>query len=94
MRKRRKGEPLKSNGGRPALRLYNDPDRWIVIMELWLKDDPREQRSHGRLYDRLEAFDLLLSPHNDGIEARIRDPHGGRRRVRPDRHNQYATAPQ
>ena len=65
----RKRGPRKGDGGRPAtLRLYNDPDRWIVIIELWLKDDPRKQRRHGTRYDRLEAFDLLLSPHSDGIE--------------------------
>ena len=45
----RKRGPRKGDGGRPPLRLYNDPDRWIVIIALSLKDDPREQRSYTTL---------------------------------------------
>ena len=58
--------PRKGRGGRPPLRLYSDPDRFVVIIALWLRDDPREQRS----YTTLEAFDLLLSRH-DGIELEL-----------------------
>jgi hypothetical protein len=63
---RGKRGPRKGDGGRRQLRLYNDPDRWIIIIALWLRDDPGEQRSATTL----EAFDLLLSPH-DGIELEL-----------------------
>jgi hypothetical protein len=58
--------PRKGDGGRRPLRLYSDPDRFLVVIVLWLRPDLRERRS----YDTLEAFDLLLSPH-DGIELEL-----------------------
>jgi hypothetical protein len=59
---KRKRGPRQGDGGRPAYKLYDDPDRWVVIGAMWLRDyDPKAQRS----YETLQLFDYLLTPHDD-----------------------------
>jgi hypothetical protein len=64
-RKGQRGRP-KGEGGRPALKLYNDPDRMIVVSALRLGSDPQEQRSLAIL----QALDFLLTEY-DSIEVEL-----------------------
>jgi len=64
--------PRKGEGGRPARKLYDDPDCWIIVAALWLRTDPKDQRA----FETLQMLDFLLTPH-DSIElargTRVRD---------------------
>jgi hypothetical protein len=57
---RGKRGPLKGDGGRPKDKLYNDPDRWIIVGALWYKKNPREQRS----FAVLQALDNLSTQYD------------------------------
>ena len=56
----RKRGPRKGDGGRPAYKIHDDPDRWIIVTALWLRDDPKDHRS----FAVLQMLDYLLTPHN------------------------------
>ena len=52
----RKRGPRKGDGGRPAYKIHDDPDRWIIVTALWLRDDPKDHRS----FAVLQMLDYLL----------------------------------
>ncbi len=51
--------PRKGEGGRPAYRLDDDPDRRIVVCALWFWNDPEVQRSSAIL----QLLDALFTPY-------------------------------
>lgn len=61
----RKRGPHKGDGGRPALRLYNDPDRKVIKAALWFWRTHEAQRS----FEVLQMLDALFTPH-DTIKLR------------------------
>jgi hypothetical protein len=59
-RERGKRGPREGDGGRPRYKLYEDPDRWIVIAALWYsRSDPKEQMGIAHL----QALDNLLTKY-------------------------------
>jgi hypothetical protein len=55
------------DGGRPAYRLYTDPDRKIIVAALWYwRRDPEKQRS----FAVLQLLDSLFTPY-DAIELEL-----------------------
>ncbi len=70
--KPRNSGPHKGMGGRPEgtrRLIYDDPDRWVIVTMLWLRQDPKERRSIALI----EALDNLLTPH-DGVELVLDEP--------------------
>jgi hypothetical protein len=76
-KERGKRGPREGDGGRPSYKLYEDPDRWIVIAALSYRSDPKEQRGIAQL----QALDNILTKYEKielalgalPIEERLRD---------------------